>query len=132
MTQNESFDFLLDLDNNIIQLLPGEIAVPVYYSQQRDLAIGDEVRVHTGAGDMVFVITTFSRDSQVNPAIASSKRFLIHEQDYASLRETIAETEYLIEFLLIDDSQIGEFASAYQAADLPKTGPTVDASKALL
>lgn len=126
VTQNEGFDFLLDLDNNIIQLSPGEIAVPVYYSQQRDLAIGDKVRVNTGAEDMVFAITAFSRDSQMNPAIASSKRFLIHEQDYANLREYIDETEYLIEFLLVDDSQISTFASAYQASDLPKIGPAVD------
>ncbi len=126
VTQNEGFDFLLDLDNEIIQLSPGEIAVPVYYSQQRDLAIGDEVRVNTGAGEMVFAITAFSRDSQMNAAIASSKRFLIHEQDYANLREYIDETEYLIEFLLVDDSQISAFASAYQASNLPKTGPAVD------
>jgi putative ABC transport system permease protein len=87
--QNEGFDFLLDLDNNIIQLSPGEIAVPVYYSQQRDLAIGDEVRVNTGAEEMIFAITAFNRDSQMNTAIVHSKRFLIHEQDYASLREYI-------------------------------------------
>ena len=55
VTQNEGFDFLLDLDNDIIQLSPGEIAVPVYYSQLRDLAIGDEVRVNTGAEEMVFI-----------------------------------------------------------------------------
>ena len=126
VTQNEGFDFLLDLDNNIIQLSPGEIAVPVYFSQERDLEIGDEVRVNMGAEEMIFAITAISRDSQMNPAIASSKRFLIHEQDYASLRETIAETEYLIEFLLVDDSQISTFASAYQASDLPKAGPAVD------
>ena len=126
VTQNEGFDFLLDLDNNIIQLSPGEIAVPVYYSQQRDLAIGDEVRVNAGAEEMIFAITAINRDSQMNPAIAHSKRFLIHEQDYASLRETIDETEYLVEFLLVDDSQISTFASAYQASDLPKTGPAVD------
>ena len=126
VTQNEGFDYLLDLNNEIIQLSPGEIAVPVYYSQQRDLAAGDEVRVNTGAGEMVFIISTFSRDSQMNPAIASSKRFLIHEQDYAKLKETIEETEYLIEFLLVDDSQISTFASAYQSADLPNTGPAVD------
>ncbi len=124
--QNEGFDFLLDLDNDIIQLSPGEIAVPVYYSQQRDLAIGDEVRVNTGAEEMIFAITAISRDSQMNPALVHSKRFLIHEQDYASLREYIDETEYLVEFLLVDDSQISTFASAYQASDLPKTGPAVD------
>lgn len=124
--QNEGFDFLLDLDNDIIQLSPGEIAVPVYYSQQRDLAIGDEVRVNTGAEEMIFAISAISRDSQMNPAIVHSKRFLIHEQDYASLREYIVETEYLIEFLLVDDSQISTFVSAYQASDLPKIGPAVD------
>lgn len=126
VTQNEGFDFLLDLDNHIIQLSPGEIAVPVYYIQERDLAIGDQVRVNTDAGEMVFTIATFSRDSQMNPAIASSKRFLIREQAYANLRETIDETEYLVEFLLVDSSQISTFASAYQASDLPKTGPAVD------
>ena len=126
VTQNEDFDFLLDLDNNIIQLSPGDIAVPVYYGQERDLAIGDEVRVNTGVDDMVFTITTFSRDSQMNPAIASSKRFLVHEQAYANLRKHIDETEYLIEFLLVDDSQISTFASAYQASDLPKIGPAID------
>jgi len=126
VTQNEGFDFLLDLDNNMIQLEPGEIAVPVYYIQERNLEIGDEVRVNTGAEEMVFTITTFNRDSQMNPAIASSKRFLIHEQDFASLRETIEETEYLIEFLLVDESQISTFASAYQASNLPQTGPAID------
>ena len=126
VTQNEGFDFLLDLDNNIIQLAPGEIAVPVYYIQERDLAVGDEVRVHTGAGDRVFTITTFSRDSQMNPAIASSKRFLVHEQDFAGLRESIAETEYLVEFLLVDESQVSAFASAYQSSDMPQIGPAID------
>ena len=126
VTQNEGFDYLLDLNNDVIQLSPGEIAVPVYYSQERDLALGDKVRVNTGAGDTLFTITTFSRDSQMNPAIASSKRFLIHEQDYTGLREYINETEYLIEFLLVDAAQISAFASAYQASDLPQTGPAVD------
>jgi putative ABC transport system permease protein len=82
VTQNEGFDFLLDLDNDIIQLSPGEIAVPVYYSQQRDLAIGDKVRVNTGAEDMVFAITAFSRDSQMNPAIDSRARLRQPERIY--------------------------------------------------
>ena len=126
VTQNESFDYLLDLYNNIIQLSPGEIAVPVYYSQERDMVVGDQVRVHTGTGERVFTIATFNRDSQMNPAIASSKRFLIHEQDFADLRKNIDETEYLIEFLLVNDSQISTFASAYQTSNLPKIGPAVD------
>ena len=126
VTQNEDFDFLLDLDNNIIHLSPGEIAVPVYYIQERDLAVGDQVRVSTDTGEMRFTIATFSRDSQMNPAIASSKRFLVHEQEFANLRKQIAETEYLVEFRLVDDTQSGTFTSAYQASGLPQTGPAVD------
>lgn len=126
VTQNEKFDFLLDLNNNIIQVSPGEIAVPVYYSQQRGLEIGDKVRVNIGAEEIVFNIVAFNRDSQMNPAIIHSKRFLVHEQDYALLREYITDTEYLIEFLLVDRSQISEFAAAYQATDLPRTGEAVD------
>lgn len=126
VTQNESFDFLLDQDNEIIRLAPGEIAVPVYYSQQRDLAVGDEVRVNTDGAELRFTISAISRDSQMNPAIIHSKRFLVHEQDFATLREFIPETEYLIEFMLVDEGQIGEFASAYQASGLPKIGTAVD------
>ena len=88
VTQNEDFDYLLDLDNHIIQLAPGEIAVPVYYIQERDLAVGDQVRVNTDTGETVFTIATFSRDSQMNPAIASSKRFLVHEQDVCQPERT--------------------------------------------
>ena len=87
VTQNEKFDFLLDLNNNIIQVSPGEIAVPVYYSQERGLEIGDKVRVSVGAEEIVFNIVAINRDSQMNPAIIHSKRFLVHEQDYALLRE---------------------------------------------
>jgi len=126
VAQNEKFDFLLDLNNNIIQVSPGEIAVPVYYSQQHGLEIGDKVRVNLGAEEVVFDIVAFNRDSQMNPAIIHSKRFLVHEQDYAHLREYITDTEYLIEFLLVDKSQISEFAAAYRATDLPKTGEAVD------
>ena len=62
----------------------------------------------------------------MNPAIASSKRFLIHEQDYTVMRGMIAETEYLVEFLLVDSSHISTFASAYQTSSLPQTGPAID------
>jgi len=124
--QNDKFDFLLDLDNNVIQVSPGEVAVPVYYSQQRGLEVGDTIRVRTGVEEMVFTITAFNRDSQMNPAIIHSKRFLVHEQDYALLREHITDTEYLIEFLLVDESQVGEFTTSYQSTDLPKTGLALD------
>lgn len=36
VTQNQDFDYLLNLDSEIIQVNDGEIAVPVYYMQQKN------------------------------------------------------------------------------------------------
>ncbi|MBD3307708.1 FtsX-like permease family protein [candidate division KSB3 bacterium] len=124
--QNEDFDFLLDLDNRIIQVAPGEIAVPIYYMQRDNLKIGDTVRISQPSYTLNFTIAAFVRDAQMNPAIVHSKRFVVHEADYARLAEHIHDKEYLIEFLLTDPSQVNEFSQAYLSSDLPKKGPSVD------
>ena len=87
--QNNAFDFLLDLDNRIIQVASGEIAVPIYYMQQKNLKIGDAVRISHQSYTMNFTIAAFVRDAQMNPAIVHSKRFVVHEADYARLAEYI-------------------------------------------
>jgi len=126
VVQNTRFDFLLNLDNEIIDVAPGEIAVPIYFMQQADLDIGDEVRVVTDAVDMRLVIAAFVRDAQMNPAIAHSKRFVVHPTDYATLRQAIHEVEYLVEFQLTDASRVSEFRNDYLASDMPKRGPSLD------
>ncbi|MDO3410489.1 FtsX-like permease family protein [Saccharibacillus sp. CPCC 101409] len=126
--QNRDFDFLLDLSGNPVEVGAGEIGVPVYYMQQRGLKIGDAVTVDTGAFSREYKIAAFVRDSQMNPSIVHSKRFVVAGEDYEALKPYAAGTEYLIEFRLRDAGQIGQFASDYQGSDLPKTGPSVDYS----
>ncbi|MGD1994193.1 MAG: FtsX-like permease family protein [Anaerolineae bacterium] len=126
VTQNSSFDFLLDLADQVIQVSPGEVAVPIYYMQRDNLQIGDTVRISDGRFEREFTIAAFVRDAQMNPSIVHSKRFLVHEDDYAALKEHFAETEYLIEFLLTDVSQVDTFSQAYQSSGLPSRGPSVD------
>jgi len=126
VTQNGDFDFLLDLENQIINVALGEIAVPIYYMQRDDLKLGDTVTVSSGDFDMNFTIAAFVRDAQMNPAVVHSKRFLVNNADFATLREQFQDTEYLIEFLLDDPGQVGEFSQAYLASSLPKKGPAVD------
>ena len=43
--QGEKFDYLLDLDGNIIQVSDGEIYVPIPYMQQGLATVGDKVLV---------------------------------------------------------------------------------------
>lgn len=123
-TQNPQFDHLLNLENDIIQLQPGEIAVPTYMMQQEQLNIGDKLMIE-GKKEMKFTIVDVVRDVQMNPSIIHSKRFVIHEQDYKVLKNT-GSMEYLIEFRLKDPSKIGLFSNAYKKAALPAKGPAID------
>ncbi len=126
--QNDDFDFLLDLDNQIIQVAPGEIAVPIYFMQEKQLKIGDNVRISNLPLETDFTIVAFVRDAQMNPAIVHSKRFVVHADDYAKLAGHFQEKEYLIEFLLTDTDRMDEFSVAYLSSDLPKKGPSLDAT----
>ncbi len=126
VVQNERFDFLLDHDNRPMHPAPGEIGVPLYYREARDLAVGDRVQVDTGSTSHEFRIAGFVRDAMMNPSIIHSKRFLVHQLDYTKLRAYLPDTEYLIEFRLSDTSRTAELAAAYTAAGLPDRGPSVD------
>jgi len=124
--QNLSFDFLLNLKNEIIQINSGEIAVPIYFMKQNRMKIGDKVRINNQTFDKTFTITAFLRDAQMNPSIVHSKRFLINESDFTTLEKHFSEKEYLIEFLLNDIKELENFSKAYLSSGLPKKGPSID------
>ena len=71
-----------------------------------------------------FSVAGFIRDSQMNSTLASSKRFVISEEDYSQL-VTFGNVEYLIEFRLHDLSGLSAFETAYSAAGLPANGPAL-------
>jgi len=125
VTQNQQFDYLLNLNSEIIQVRDGEIAVPVYYLQQNKLNIGDQVRINNGAFERSYTIVDFVRDAQMNPSVVHSKRFIVSPNDLEQLKQGVGEMEYLIEFRLHDPAKTGEFTQAYQNAGLPNAGPVV-------
>ena len=118
--QSESFDYLLDADGAVIEVLPGEVYVPVCYKNEYDINITDEMRI----GTETLTVAGFLRDSQMNSMMASSKRFLVCESDYERIR-SLGSEEYLIEFRLKDGSDVNAFATAYKDAGLPDNGPTI-------
>jgi putative ABC transport system permease protein len=126
VTQNTGFDFLLDSKNQIIRVSPGEIALPVYYIPQGGAKIGDKVTVARQGFEKIFTVTAFLRDPQMNPSIVHSKRFLVHQDDFKTLRESVGETEYLIEFLLRDLEDLDAFSADYQTTNMPAEGPAVN------
>ena len=119
-TQNEKFDYLLDLDGNIINVSDGELYVPISYMRENITKIGDKAVI----SGQEFVVTGFLRDSQMNSSLSASKRFLVSENDYDKIKD-LGNIEYLIEFRLKDLSALGEFETAYATAELEANGPTV-------
>ena len=126
VTQNENFDYLLDMENRPLRLSPGEVAVPVYYLQNRNVKRGDSLLIEGERSTTRLTVAAFLRDAQMNSSIVHSKRFLLHKSDYTALRAHFNEREYLIEFTLTDAERVDAFADAYQASGLPKKGPSVD------
>ncbi|WP_243727815.1 FtsX-like permease family protein [Halanaerobium saccharolyticum] len=124
--QNESFDFLLNLNNQIISIDQGEIAVPIYYRQRRNLVPGDNVVIKNEQFEMNFIIKEFVRDAQMNPSVISSKRFVVNNTDFEKMKNQIGKTEYLISFQLNDPARISEFTNQYSQSGLPQKGPAVD------
>lgn len=118
--QNENFDYLLDLNGNIIHVADGEVYVPINYMRDELTKIGDQALI----GGKEFTVAGFLRDSQMNSTLSASKRFLISENDYAKIK-TFGNLEYLIEFRLKDVSKLSAFETAYASAGLEANGPTV-------
>lgn len=126
VVQNEGFDHLLGPDDAVVRVEPGTIGVPVYYAAEKGVRVGDRIRVSGDGYARAFTVADIIRDSQMNPAMVHSKRFLVNPTDYRELRTRFAETEYLIEFRLSDPSRVDELSADYQAAGLPSDGPMVD------
>lgn len=118
--QSERFDFLLTQDNELPQVLPGEVYVPVCYQLQYDLHEGEIMQI----GEKELKIVGFIRDSQMNSMMASSKRFLVCEEDYREFLDMGVE-EYLIEFETVPDADVNELTTAYAKAGLPNNGPAI-------
>lgn len=119
-TQSQSFDLLLDLDNQPVQPEDGELYVPVCYYKDGTAEAGDKAVIN----GKTFTVAGFVRDSQMNSTLASSKRFVVSEADYHQLAP-MGNVEYLIEFRLHDLADLSAFETAYSNAGLPSNGPTL-------
>lgn len=153
--QGEQFDFLLDMENKLPEVMPGEVYVPACYRVRYDLSVGDVMAVERaavpGGGTkeammqeetamqeeimarerQEFVIAGFLKDAQMNSMMASSKRFLVNPVDYESIKQQGSSThngpqeEYLIEFLLDEGTDTNVFGTAVAASGLPANGPAI-------
>lgn len=121
--QSSRFDFLLGMDGELPEVVPGEVYVPVCYRTPYGLTVGDNMEI----GGQPLTIAGFIRDAQMNSMMASSKRFLVSTEDYGKLSGE-GQEEHLIEFLLREGADVNAFQSAYTAQELPANGPAITRS----
>ncbi|WP_312059204.1 ABC transporter permease [Anaerotignum sp.] len=116
--QSQQFDFLLNLDGEIIKPGKGEIYVPIYYMKSGQVHMGDSIVIH----GVHFTVAGFVRDSQMNASMISSKRFLVNQADFNLIRN-FGKLEYLIEFRFADPSDASAFEALYLSEGMPSNGP---------
>ena len=128
VVQNKKFDFILNLDNEKLDIKKGEVAVPIYFMEEYDLKIGNTIMLKSEGYKKAFIISDYARDYEMNSSLTSSKRFVINQADYGEmLKNHAGELEYLIEFKLTENGDSQAVQTAYIEAGLPANGPTVGA-----
>lgn len=127
IAQNPSFDFLLDLDNQIVHLQPGQVGIPISYAKARQLSVGDRLTLQSGDYSATLTVSHLLRDAQMGSSLASSIRFLIHDEDFKALNAQALRREVIIGFRLQDPTKISEFEAKYlsDAAAMPKNGVAI-------
>lgn len=127
IAQNRSFDYLLDLHNQIIKVNPNQIGVPVSYARQKNIQVGDTLHITVGDVIMDFSVAYLVRDAQMGSSLASSIRFVVHGEDFKRLKEKALRQEYIIAFRLNQEEDINAFSDLYQqeAANMPKNGVAI-------
>jgi len=121
-TQSGSFDHLLTTNGTIAQLEPGTVGIPIDIALNRNITTGDRVTI---AG-REFTVTQLIRDSIMASDLASSRRILLNDADFRTLRGDGSNSQWLIMFRLTDPALAGTIIDAYTASHLPANGPIID------
>ncbi len=87
LVQPQKYGRIFDEDGKLIELSPGEIAIPLIDKSPNNLKIGDKLSIKVGAAEKEFTISSFAKDAICGTSYMGAKRFLISKEDYAQLAE---------------------------------------------
>lgn len=113
-----SFDFLLDSKNRVIKVNRGDVYIPNMY---KDIfKIGDKIRILSKD----FTVKGILRDLQMGSSLSSSKRFLLNKEDFEEIKAR-GQMEYLIEYRLKNEKDVAKVQEAYTKSSEFLNGPQI-------
>ncbi len=134
VTQNPTYDLLVDKYREKVELDKGQIGIPVIVHEQFNIEIGDKLVINNGRFEKEFEVCELIYDSQMNSTMCSSTRFLINSEDFAEMHGKIGEVEYIIESYFEDTNMATDYQALYEeeSANMPKNGQAVTYTMILL
>ncbi|MCI1746913.1 MAG: FtsX-like permease family protein [Acidipropionibacterium sp.] len=127
VSQNATFDLLLDESGAAPRPGPGQVYVPVAVQQSHGLRTGDDLTLATAAGPLRLRIAGAVRDAQMASSLSSGSRFLISPSDLRTLqRSGSGSPEIIVEYRTADPSGAVDLQRAYESDPAtPKNGQAV-------
>lgn len=122
--QNANFDYLLDMNNQIVSVTDGQVGVPVGYAKDYGIEVGDQLVVNVEGEAITLDVAYIVRDAQMGSSLASSIRFLVSEDDFDWISQRALRHESIIGFRLNSEDEIDAFSAQYnsESSDMPKNG----------
>lgn len=128
VVQNKDFDYLLNLENEVITVGQGEVGIPFSYAHQKNIQIGDVLTLWMQDKKLKLEVIHLMRDAQMGSPLAGSIRFLVSEKDFKILEDSGLKKESLIGFRLYDTKNIHRFESLYlkSSSQMPQNGVAIN------
>ena len=79
---SDNFMKVFDLDENPLDLNPGEIAVSKLEAEENNLAVGDKLKITVGEVEQEFTIVTLTKDVVFGSGMMGFKRHIICQEDF--------------------------------------------------
>lgn len=128
--QNASFDYLIDLENKLVELAPGEIGLPLFYAKRAKLTPGDQIVIQQQGETFTYRIRSIIRDAQMGSSLSSSIRFLLHPGGFDEIYSRALRQESIIGVRLKDEKDMAEFERIYtdEVNQMPQNGVAISYS----
>ena len=86
------YNKVFDEEDRPLDLKSGEIAIPRYIHDRRDINIGDELQINFGEQKHDFVVAHIVKDVAFGSEILGAKRYFVSDEDYEQINGMVENT----------------------------------------